>query len=311
MPLLFDWDEQQRIYRPIWICADHPEDIFVSSSYTLLGLDRQTAPGCMYQLPVCVHRSTLKNVRLHLNKQFSEANQSDYAHLGLEPTEDRDSEYVTYQRQYEKKRGQQLANGTSILLPPVPHGGVAPSAFDRTYMRMVNRDLGHAVCQFCVWGSYILLFEKERRLYSFHRQGTLRSYSECPQVRAGTHAAYLVPRPKMSPAYYQMADGVFMDGMCHSSRSDACIKAACMERGQWHDALAIRASGQPLPVSLLNQSLLYRWEVFPMFADVKHEARCKAVSIVRVQQLYEWIQTYDLSPEQQTEKHCPNTHRER
>ena len=299
LPLMFDWDEGQQLYKPIWICRDEPEELFVDSSYKLFGLDRDSAPGCMYQLPVCIHRSTLKRVRLRLNRQFNQSQPADYSQFGLDPEVDRDSEYDQYSRQYEARRA---AAGAASLLPP-RSGGVPPAAFDRTYMRMVNSDLSQAVCQFCVWGSYILLHPAERRLYTFHLQGNKRNNSSCPQIRAGTHSGYLVPQPKMSPAYYQLADQLLMDGVCRSALPTDCIVPSCAARSQWYDALSVRSVGV-LPGAVLQQALLLKWELSGVFIDGPHDIRCRPYTMAAVQQLYEWIQHFDLAPQTKRDRHC-------
>ena len=299
LPLMFDWDEQRQLYKPVWICRDSPEPIFVESSYKLFGLDQQTAPGCMYQLPVCVHRSTLGRVRLKLNEDFNRANSSDYATYGLDAAFDRDSEYERYGRQYDARRSE----AGSVL--PAREGGVPPAAFDRTYMRMVNRDLGHAVCQFCVWGSYILTHSAERELYTLHLQGHKDDNSECPQLRAATHSGYLVPSPKMSPAYYQLADRVLLDGVCRSSLPTDCIVPICAGRSQWYDAMSIRSAGAALShQEVLRQELLYRWELEGIFLDSEHEKRCRPYTMAAAQQLYEWVQLFDLSAKTKRDRHC-------
>ena len=299
LPLMFDWDEAQQLYRPVWICRDTPEPIFVDSSYALFGLNQSTAPGCMFQLPVCVHRATLKRVRMKLNEDFSRANSSDYASYGLDPAVDRDSDYEQYGRQYDAKR----AEAGSLL--PAREGGVAPSAFDRTYMQMVNRDLGHAVCQFCVWGSFILLQPDERRLYSLHLQGNKDNSSECPQIRAATHSGYLVPLPKMSPAYYQLADRLLMEGACHSALPSDCIVPLCSARSQWYDAMSARsAASGVLSADVLRQELLYKWELQGMFLDGDHDRRCKPYAMAAAQQLYEWVQQFDLTHRTRRDRHC-------
>ena len=298
LPLMFDWDEQQRLYKPVWICRDTPEAIFVQSSYKLFGLDATTAPGCMYQLPVCIHRSTLRRVRLHLNADFHRLNSTDYSQYGLEPVDDRDSDYEQYGRRYDVKR----AEVNSVL--PTRVDGVAPTAFDRTYMRMVNRDLGHAVCQFCVWGSYILTRPAERLLYSLHLQGNKDNSSECPQLRAATHSGYLVPQPKMSPAYYQLADRLLMEGACRSALPTDCIVPVCAARAQWYDALSARSAGTVPAREVLRQELLLKWELQGMFLDGQHDRRCRAYAMSAVQQLYEWVQQFDLAPKPRRDRHC-------
>ena len=300
LPLMFDWDEQQRAYKPVWICRDRPEAIFLNSSYALFGLDQSTAPGCMYQLPVCVHRSTLKRVRLRLNDDFHRSNSTDYSKYGLNPAVDRDSEYEQYGRQY----GARQAEAGSVL--PAGEGGVAPAAFDRTYMRMVNRDLGHAVCQFCVWGSFILLHPTERRRYTVHLQGNKDNSSDCPQLRAATHSGYLVPQPKMSPAYYELSDRLLMEGTCHSALPTDCILPLCRARSHWYDAMHARAAGVVLQSAVLRQELLFRWESQGVFLDGPHDKRCKAYVMTAAQQLYEWTQQFDLVPQTRRDKHCPH-----
>ena len=305
LPLMFDWDEQQSLYKPIWICKDEPEEQFVESSYRLFGLDKDTAPGCMYQLPVCIHRSTLKRVRLRLNEDFNRTNPADYSQYGLDAALDRDSDYEQYGRQYDAQRAK--AGADSLMA--AREGGVAPAAFDRTYMRMVNRDLDHAVCQFCVWGSYIMLHDNERRLYSFYRQGNKRADSSCPQIRVGTHTGYLVPQPKMSPDYYQLGDRLLIDGLCHASLPSDCIAPICKKRGQLFDALSVRsASHAGLPFGVDHQSLLWRWELFDVYSNKAHEDRCRPYNIAAAQQLYEWIQQFDLAPQIQRDKHCTRLH---
>ena len=299
LPLMFDWDERQQLYKPVWICRDGPEDIFLDSSYQLFGLDSATAPGCMFQLPVCIHRSTLKRVRLRLNEHFNRSNSADYSKYGLEPAADRDSEYEQYGRQYDARR----AEAGSLL--SARESGVPPSAFERTYMRMVNRVLAHAVCQFCVWGSHIITQPAELSLYSLHLQGKRKDSSECPQIRAATHSGYLVPQPKMSPAYYQLADQLLMEGACRSAPPTDCIVAVCGRRAQWYDAMQARSVGL-VPAEVLRQEVLFKWELAGMFLDAEHDKRCRPYAMAAVQQLYEWIQHFDLAPRHRRDRHCPH-----
>ena len=302
LPLMFDWDERQRAYKPVWICRDSPEDIFVQSSYALFGLNDTTAPGCMYQLPVCVHRSTLRRVRLRLNADFARANVSDYSSVGLDPAVDRDNEYEQYGRQYDTKR----AEAGSVL--PVRESGVPASAFDRTYMRMVNRDLQHAVCQFCVWGTFILQDEAERRLYSVHLQGVKDDSSECPHIRVATHSGYLVPAPKMSPAYYQLADRLLLEGTCHAALPTDCLAPICQRRGYWYDAMAARDAATALvPSAVLSQPLLYAWEKQDSFLSATHDKRCRAYCMAANQQLFEWTRSFDLADSTRRTRHCNRT----
>ena len=307
LPLMFDWDEEQQLYKPVWLCRDYPEPVFLGTSYRKMGLDEKTAPGCMQQLPVCVRRDLLRTVRLYMNSKYEKEGRAGelWEPYGLDPTVDRDSDYGAYQVYYAKL----LAGaGEGSKLPK--DALVPPSAFERTYVQMVNEDTFAAVCQFCIWGSYLLLHPIERQRYILHLQGDRRPESTCSHIRVGTHAAYLVPPPKISSAYYKLGDRVLAETVCRATGSDDCNRGWCEARGWWVDVAAVRSSasdgggGGVLDVGLVGQDLLLKWETQNSWASEEHENKCKAYAMASIFQHYEWQQHYDLAPRPIRDKQC-------
>ena len=303
LPLMFDWDEQQQLYRPVWICRDYPERIFVGTSYRKMGLNESTAPGCMQQLPVCLRRDLLRTVRLHMNNKYKAERLAGelWDPFSLDPAVDRDSDYDAYKLYYDRRRAE---GGEGSKLPD--YTLVPPSAFERTYVRMVNEDTFAAVCQFCIWGSYLLLHPEERRRYTVYLQGDKRPDSSCSHIRVGTHAAYLVPPPKISAPYYALADRVLAEGVCRATHASDCNRPWCEQKGWWVDVAAVRAAGDGalLAPELVEQELLLKWEIQGSWASDGHERKCKAYAMASIFQHYEWQQQYDLMPRPVRDKQC-------
>ena len=309
---MFDWDEQQQLYKPIWICKDAPEDEFKTSSYALfpdeLWPDKRPNIGCMNQLPVCLHRSTLKTVRQHLNHKFAQKHADDYKRLGYDPTVDRDSNYTAFMQQWRARQQQNRTNSTSTAL------AVPATAFERTYMHMVNIAPAHAVCQFCVWGSYIYLNAEERKRYSFHRQGQHSKNGGCPWIRAAMHMGYATPQsPKASPAYYSKSDGLLADGVCRGSLPTDCNYQWCVASNYTYNSSSLDVTpAQKFPGSsaVLRQIYLYAFEWhdgrdrWDMGLQNEHAARCEAVTMQQTHQHYQWIHDHNLVPRVFREKQC-------
>ena len=305
LPLMFDWDEQQRLYRPVWICRDFPEKIFVGTSYRKLGLNESTAPGCMQQLPVCVRRDLLRTMRLFMNNKYKTDRKVDeiWQPYSLDPDVDRDSDYEAYKTYYDQRL---LAGGENNTHLPA-YSLVPPSAFERTYVWMVNEDTFSAVCQFCVWGSYLMLHPTELKRYTLYLQGDKRPDSSCSHIRVGTHAAYLIPPPKISAPYYALADKVIAEGVCRATLASDCNRPWCEQKGWWLDVAGVRSAGAgaELNVSaLVSQELLLKWETQDRWASEDHERKCKAYAVASIFQHYEWQQQYDLMSRSIRDKQC-------
>ena len=305
LPLMFDWDEQQQLYRPVWICRDFPERIFLGTSYYKMGLNESTAPGCMQQLPVCLRRDLLRTVRLFMNNRYKKDRKASeiWEPYGLDPDVDRDSDFDAYKLYYDQRRAAGGVNGTKLLT----YTSVPPSAFERTYVRMVNDDLYAAVCQFCIWGSYLLLHPLELQRYTLYLQGDKRPDSTCSHIRAGTHAGYLVPPPKISAPYYALADRVLAEGVCRATHASDCNRHWCERRGWWLDMAAARSKGAGAELNgtaLVQQELLLKWETQGSWASEQHEKKCKAYAVASIFQHYEWQQQYDLMPRSVRDKQC-------
>ena len=304
LPLMFDWDEAQQLYRPVWLCRDFPEKIFIGTSYRKMGLNETTAPGCMQQLPVCVRRDLLRTVRLYMNDRWKADRQLSqiWAPFGLDPNVDRDSDFSAYKAEYDRRRA---VDGNSSKL--LNYSSVPPSAFERTYARMVNEDLYAAVCQFCIWGSYLMLHPDERKRYTLYLQGDKRPDSSCSHIRAGTHAAYLVPPPKISAPYYALADKVIAEGVCRATHATDCNRRWCEQKGWWLDVASMRSKGGGAVLNgtaLVQQQLLLKWETQGRWASEAHEKKCAAYAAASIFQHYEWQQQYDLMPRPIRDKQC-------
>jgi len=322
LPLMFDWDDEQRIYKPIWLCRDTPEGYFIETSYNIYGLGGD-APGCMFQLPVCIHRDTLRKVRQDVTDKYAAKNASSYTAYGLDPKVDRDSDFVHYKAEYDKRL--QTAEGKAMVKY---NGTVPPSAFDRTYVGMINRAADVQVCQFCVWGSYIITTPSELKRYTFHWMGGKRlpgTYtqapgavaptSSCPQIRAGTHAAYLIPPPKIGPAYYKLGNELNQLGICLASLPTDCNAQICAHHnlGNFaYDAVTLGHRMRTEPDAYLldeqwwKQTMRFFWafEYQGSYQTGPQEARCGYFVHVQGHQLLEWVQTYDLARPEETQRMC-------
>ena len=322
LPLMFDWDVNRKIYKPIWICRDHPEPHFIESSYKVFGLDGSNAPGCMFQLPVCVHRSTLQRVRQAVVDKYYAINASSFDAYGLDPKLDRDSDFAAYKKKYDAALKEEPMDGK--MRPVAYSGSVPPSAFDRAHVAMIRPNPGSPVCQFCVWGSYILTHDGEKSIYSFFNMGSSHEpikWSRCPQIRAGTHAGWLIPPPKIQAAYYTMGDSLFQHAVCIASLPTDCNQQQlCKALGYSYDSREIgrrsrdsverakKGEGKEeyLDYSFFRQRLdiLWKFELEGVYQSAEHEERCSAFVVAQGQQLLEWIQTYDLATQQQRDKLC-------
>ena len=247
LPLSFDWDESKGLWRPVLVCHDRTEPYFVESTYSdILGLTEDTAPGCMYQLPVILRRDTFPLVRQALidvwlrrggDEQLRQLHQAELA-SGNGTWTDRDAQLPL-----------------RLDLTDAATDGRADtsrwptSAFDRAYALHLSAQTGDwiRICQFCLMGAYVVHTPHVASLYSVHLLGTKSERSECPLVRAGAHLSYMrgldsnsQEKKKQVDAYFHLASEVLDSALCHSSTPSMCNAQYCKKRGWHYDALATR-----------------------------------------------------------------------
>ena len=320
LQLLFDWDVKLQKYKPIFICIDKVDlyDSF-TLSYGIFGMSRYVGIECMKSLPVVMYRDTFPKIRKYLVNYFLLNRPSIYNDTRLTNLScdyDRDHEWVWLDK--DKKK----TNNSS------------PTYFDRAFAYLTANC---NVCQFCIFGGFIYTHPDESSRYAFkvigytksakrlkkeqiqlinyarsidnylqkdaeHEKNGTHDYHiftpECTQLHSGAHIPYIIGGPKMSQAYFRLAEQIMDDGVCKVSRPEDCNYEYCKSRGWNYDAIKQRELYSNLSTNTTfpsqfysNQEVLLGWE--QSIRAPGGRPTCRGINYAILHHYFEWQQRFE------------------
>jgi hypothetical protein len=322
LQLLFDWDIKLRKYKPIFTCIDNVDlyDAF-TLSYRIFGMSREVGIECMKSLPIVMHRDTFPKIRKYLVKYFLLNEPGIYNDTRLTNVSfdyDRDHNWV-----WSKKHNK---NNYSL--------SSSPTYFDRAFAYLTEK---YKICQFCIFGGFIYTHPEESSRYAFKvigytksaerlkneqiqlinytrkiddylhtKAGLKKNYTndyhiftpECTQLHSGAHIPYIIGGPKMSEAYFKLAEKIIDDGLCKVSRPEDCNHEYCKSRGWNYDAIKQRELHSSLSANVTfpwqfysNQEVLLGWEQSIRAPGVLPS--CRGINYAILHHYFEWEQRFE------------------
>jgi hypothetical protein len=210
----------------------------------------------------------------------------------------------------------------------------SPTYFDRAFASLIEKC---KICQFCIFGGFIYTHPEESSRYAFKvigykksaerlkneqiqlinytrniddylqtKAGLQTNYTndyhiftpECTQLHSGAHIPYIIGGPKMSEAYFRLAEKIIDDGLCKVSRPEDCNYEYCKSRGWNYDAIKQRelysdssTNTRFPPQFYSNQEVLLGWE--QSIRAPGGRPACRGINYAILHHYFEWEQRFE------------------
>ena len=266
---LLYWDADGHIYRPLVQCLG-PNGTLTGNyvdSHLLFNVSRgglPHVPYCMSQLPVCILRSTLLNMR----QSLSAVKRASHPDL-----------FAKYRN--------------------VDEFAVAYSVLRETFVHVPSEP----ICQFCVWSTYIMSEPTELRRYVVSIGAAASSpaaaivdfnahqpynVSMCHYPRSSVHVIYTAGLSRQDlGGYAGFANDAILEGLCRGVQPDDedCLTPLCVTKG-W--------------TAVTEHRSVMRWETQPIWYSGQQERACQEALYRDYHRLLEWQwQWFDTSSSRQ------------